>query len=173
MLLSSKNKFKYIFAVIVVNLSMLWLIYLSINLSIEKNNNFDGIVGVSIGGGLLLFLDALFFAIRKYVFQEVKLENELIKFLYLNKEIRTYSKEDIKLVVFHKDTVFLLRDSPNNIDKESIQMCINKSTIAFRISYDKLKYLLSFVGVTEVFVSSKFNDFYSSEIEKYSKVIYL
>ena len=101
------------------------------------------------------------------------MDNLSSTWFYFNKEIRSYSKEDIKLVVFNKDTVFLLSDLPNNIDKESIQKCINKSTIAFRISYEKLKYLLAFVDVAEVFVNSKCNNFYSSEIEKYSKVIYL
>ena len=59
MLLSSKNRLKFIVAIIFVNLSMLWLIYLSISLSIEKNNSFDGIVGVFIGCSLLILLARL------------------------------------------------------------------------------------------------------------------
>lgn len=173
MLLSSKNRLKFIVAIIFVNLSMLWLIYLSISLSIEKNNNFDGIIGVFIGGSLLILLDILFIYIRKYIFLEVKIENEIVKLYYFNKEISSCSKEDIKLVLFNKDTVFLLTDLPLEIDKKNIQKCINKNTITFRISCDKLKYLLSFVNTSEVFIIAKYSSYYSSEIERYSNVVYL
>lgn len=173
MLLSSKNRLKFIVAIILVNLSMLWLIYLSISLSIEKNNSFDGIIGVFIGGSLLILLDILFIYIRKYIFLEVKIENEFVKLYYFNKEISSCSKEDIKLVLFNKDTVFLLTDLPLDIDKKNIQKCINKNTITFRISCDKLKYLLSFVNTSEVFIIAKYSSYYSSEIERYSNVVYL
>lgn len=173
MLLSSKNCLKFVVAVISINLAMICLMYLSIRLSMEKNNSFDGIIGVIIGGSLLILLDALFICIRKYVFLEVKLENEFIKLYYFNKEIRSCSKEEIKLVLFNKDTVFLLTDLPLKTDKNNIQKCINKNTISFRISCDKLKYLLSFVNVSEVFIIAKYSSYYSSEIERHSNVLYL
>lgn len=173
MLLSSKNRLKFIVAIIFANISMLWLIYLSISLSIEKNNSFDGIIGVFIGGSLLILLDILFIYIRKYIFLEVKIENEIVKLYYFNKEISSCSKEDIKLVLFNKDTVFLLTDLPLEIDKKTIQKYINKNTITFRISCDKLKYLLSFVNTSEVFIIAKYSSYYSSEIERYSNVVYL
>ena len=126
-----------------------------------------------IAGSLLLFLDVLFIYIRKYIFIEVKLEDESVKLFYFNREIAKCKKEDVKLIFFNKDTVFLIKNIPPEIDKINLQKCITKDAITFRISCDNIKHLLAFVNTLEVYVVAKYSNYYSNEIEKHSNVNYL
>lgn len=172
MLLTNRKSSKFIIAVVNTNLAMFLLIFLCVKLCVE-NRNFDNIIGVIIGGILVVFFDLLFFAIRKFVFLQVYLENEEIIVTYFKKQVKCLKIKDIKLVVFNRDTVFLLDTLPMNIDKKNIQKSINHNTISFRISIDKMGYLFSGINVSDVYACTKLTDTYLDEIQKHAKLTYL
>lgn len=176
MRLNKSVKLNYYLTGVIVNVSLIMFIVLCLLASFENNQEHYE-VGCIIFAILLLFLDFIFFKIRKNMLSNIFIEDSSIKVTYFRKINKKILIFDIKTIVFIKDTLYLSSEVEAELNaKNVINILKSSNTISFRVLCDRVKIVLEKIAVDEVFfvknaVSNIDKNIYSQVVQLGRKIV--
>lgn len=171
-MLVSKNRVeKFVISIIISNLSMLMLLFLSIDLTSKSDTFIEGLFGICIGVFFLIFLNSIFFMIKKHVFSKVIIvDNELIK-VYRGKIIKQIRLDSEVFALIDKGYLYMSMEKYEDFIAQKNKQIFFSSCISFQIDLKNIQSIIPFLGLNQVYYINEFNNSIKNEMGKFVVLI--
>jgi len=167
-MLVSKNRVeKFVISVIISNLSMLMLLFLSIDLTSRSDTFIDGLIGISIGIFFLIFLNCIFFMIKKHVFSKIIIvDNELIK-VYRGKIIKQVRLDSELFALMDKGYLYITMEKYEDFIAQKNKQVFFSTCISFQMDLNNIPSIIPYLNLKQVYYINEFNDSIKKEMGKF------